>query len=72
LHFYYYNYGECLAKGDGVDMNKPLAAHYFKLAADQGDARAQSNYGRRLVAGDGVDMNCNSRPVFPPAHLNRI
>jgi TPR repeat protein len=38
-------------------MNKTLAAHYYKLSADQGDAIAQHNYGRCLDKGEGVEMN---------------
>jgi TPR repeat protein len=28
------SYGFRLHDGDGISMNKPLAAHYFKLSAD--------------------------------------
>jgi TPR repeat protein len=38
-------------------MNKSLAAHYYKLSADQGNARAQFNYGFMLLHGDGISMN---------------
>jgi TPR repeat protein len=37
-----FNYGICLRKGDGVLIDLRGAAHYFKLAADQGFAAAQS------------------------------
>jgi TPR repeat protein len=34
------NHGICLRNGDGVSINLRGAAHYFKLAADQGIAAA--------------------------------
>jgi TPR repeat protein len=51
------NYGFLLYHGDGILMNKSLAAHYFQLSADQGDAQAQFNYGFLLYHGDGILMN---------------
>jgi TPR repeat protein len=38
-------------------MNKLLAAHYFKLSADQRLAIAQCCYGEVLATGDGISMN---------------
>jgi TPR repeat protein len=38
-------------------MNKSMAALYFKLSADQGDAAAQHSYAACLLEGDGVTMN---------------
>jgi TPR repeat protein len=38
-------------------MDKSLAAHYFKLSADQGNAYGQCNYGVCLRDGDGVVMD---------------
>jgi TPR repeat protein len=35
-------------------MDKSLAAHYYKLAADHGLAGAQYNYGFLLENGDGI------------------
>jgi TPR repeat protein len=35
-------------------MDKALAAHYFKLSADQGNSRAQCYYGWGLDPGEGV------------------
>jgi TPR repeat protein len=35
----------CLLRGDGIPMDTPAAAHYFRLGADQGNAIAQFNYG---------------------------
>jgi TPR repeat protein len=29
-----------VANGEGIAMNKSLAVHYFKLLADQGNAKA--------------------------------
>jgi TPR repeat protein len=52
-----FKYAVRLLHGDGIDMNKSLAAHYFKLLADQGDSSAQCNYGLMLLRGDGIDMN---------------
>jgi TPR repeat protein len=46
-----------LLRGDGIDMDKSLAAHYLKLSADQGDSSAQVAYGLMLYRGDGIDMN---------------
>jgi TPR repeat protein len=46
-----------LAKGEGIAMNKSLAAHYFKLSADQGFAQAQLHYGLLLLTGEGITMN---------------
>jgi TPR repeat protein len=36
-------------------MDKARAAHYYKLAADQGDRAGQYNYARHLYEGGGVD-----------------
>jgi TPR repeat protein len=38
-------------------MNKSLAIHYFKLAADQGDSFGQWDYGVCLAQGKGIPMN---------------
>jgi TPR repeat protein len=38
-------------------MNKSLAAHYFKLSADQGFTQPQFHYGLLLALGDGYPMN---------------
>jgi TPR repeat protein len=46
-----------LHEGDGIPMNKSLAAHYFKLSADQGDPTSQFKYGVMLHEGDGIPMN---------------
>jgi TPR repeat protein len=39
-----FNYGDLLDAGDGIEMNKSFAAHYYTLSADQGLARAQLIY----------------------------
>jgi TPR repeat protein len=44
-----------LQDGDGVPTNKADAAHYFKLAVDQGHAEAQLKYELCLQDGDRVD-----------------
>jgi TPR repeat protein len=38
-------------------MKKSMAAHYYKLAADQGRTMAQFNYAVLLANGDGTPMN---------------
>jgi TPR repeat protein len=52
-----FSYGSLLFRGEGVSMNKSLAAHYFKLSRDQGDARTQCLYGVLLSTAEGVPMN---------------
>jgi TPR repeat protein len=42
-----------LFEGVGIPRDKSLAAHYFKLAVDQGNADARFNYGWMLSHGDG-------------------
>jgi TPR repeat protein len=44
-------------KGGGIEMNKSFAAHYLKLSADQGVARAQFHYGVLLAISDGITTN---------------
>jgi TPR repeat protein len=39
------HYGNCLANGQGVEIDLIGAAKYYKLAADQKNAVAQINYG---------------------------
>jgi TPR repeat protein len=51
------NYGNCLAKGDGIAMNKSQAAHYFEMSADQRIAEAQLTYGLLLARCNGIQMN---------------
>jgi TPR repeat protein len=41
----YYCYGCCLRYGQGVSIDLRSVAHYFKLAADQGNADSQGCYG---------------------------
>jgi hypothetical protein len=52
-----FSYGLRLAEGNGIPPNPSLAAHYFKLAADQGHSRAQLHYGIFLSEGRGIPMN---------------
>ena len=40
--------------GEGVPENDPEAVRWFRLAADQGDADAQSNLGVMYANGEGV------------------
>jgi hypothetical protein len=46
-----------LYRGEGVLVNKSLAAHYFKLSADQNDGEAQYMYAVCLLEGQGVQKN---------------
>jgi TPR repeat protein len=46
-----------LKKSECVSIDFQGAAHYFKLAADQGYAHAQFNYGMCLYQGEGVSIN---------------
>jgi len=47
----------CYFAGDGVTEDKMEAAKWFRLAADQGNAMAQSNLGVCYVRGDGVPQD---------------
>jgi TPR repeat protein len=51
------NYGVLLYDGNGISMNKSLAAHHYKLSADQGYAHAQFAYGVSLANGAGISIN---------------
>jgi hypothetical protein len=51
------HYAFALSDGEGVAVNKSLAAHYLKLSADQGNAHGQFRYGFSLTKGDGVAVN---------------
>jgi TPR repeat protein len=44
-------------RGEGISMNKSLAAHYFKFSANQRLAAAHCNYGWMLARGEGISMN---------------
>jgi TPR repeat protein len=48
-----FQYSCLLRRGDGVDVDRSLAAHYVKLSADQRHAKTQCIYGYLLVTGDG-------------------
>lgn len=50
LATYYYH-------GNGVAVNKQMAAHWFKKSALAGIAEAQFAYGMLLLSGDGVDID---------------
>jgi TPR repeat protein len=49
-----FNYGFCVPKGEGVSQDLKSAAHYFKLAANQGFPVAQKNYAVCLENGESV------------------
>jgi TPR repeat protein len=42
--------------GDGIPIDKSLAAHYFKLAADQGHPAAQYMYDLSLANGEDIRL----------------
>jgi TPR repeat protein len=46
-----------LHNGEGISKNVHLAAKYYKLSADQGNADAQYAYGLLLKNGEGVSKN---------------
>jgi TPR repeat protein len=46
-----------LQKGEGVSIDWEGAAHYLKLAADQGFAVAQFNYGFCLQKDEGISID---------------
>ena len=45
------------AKGEGVSENDFEAVRWYRKAAEQGDAGAQSNLGSMYAMGDGVAKN---------------
>lgn len=49
--------GRRYAKGTGVDKDEKEAAHWFRLAADQGNAEAQRDLAFALFHGRGVAKN---------------
>ena len=46
--------------GNGVDQNYSEAIKWYRMAADQGDARAQKNLGIMYYKGQGVDQSNNN------------
>jgi TPR repeat protein len=40
--------------GEGVPQDKAEAVRWYRLAADQGDAQAQTNLGVKYAMGEGV------------------
>ena len=49
--------GRRYAKGTGVDKDEKEAAHWFRLAADKGNAEAQRNLAFAIFHGRGVPRN---------------
>ena len=49
--------GEAYYSGTGVRANAATAAHWLRLAADQGDHEAQGRLGELYLVGDGVPQN---------------
>ena len=56
-----FNFANCLVDGRGVDRDISQAAHYFKLAADNGCHTSQYNYAHMCAIGHGVDVNLAER-----------
>ncbi|KAJ2498531.1 hypothetical protein GGH96_004255 [Coemansia sp. RSA 1972] len=52
-----YELGQSYRHGWGVSRNKKTAAYYFEVAADLGDADAQSDLAACYEKGDGVKRN---------------
>jgi TPR repeat protein len=52
-----FNYGILLLIGEGIEMNKSLAAYYFKLSSDQRFVQAQLHYGPLFAKGEDIAMN---------------
>ena len=45
------------ANGDGIPENDEVAAKWFRLAAEQGDALSMSNLGAMYANGEGVEQD---------------
>ena len=52
-----YFYAKMLMKGDGIEVNKSDAFHYFSLSAVKGNSNSMYKKGIMLYNGDGVDCN---------------
>lgn len=50
--------------GDGVSFNKQESVCYFKMAADNGDAKMKILYANMLNIGDGVQVNEQEKLSF--------
>jgi TPR repeat protein len=62
------NYGQLLDEGDGILMNKSLAAHYFKSSANQGFISGQLHFATLLREGKVIKKNITiSVHYFKPA-----
>ena len=53
----YYQCGQMLYEGNGVKMNKELAAYYFKKGTDCYDFKCMYKYAKMLLKGEGVQKN---------------
>lgn len=51
-----YNYGHMRYKGDGFDMNKTEAIHYYKKSADLGDREAMNSYAVMQYYGNRIEL----------------
>ena len=49
--------GCCYENGDGVEQNYEEAAKWWRLAAEQGNVKAQYNLGCSYEDGKGVEQN---------------
>ena len=52
-----YVLGRLIQTGQGIRKSRTRAAQYFKISAEQGDARGQNAYGEVLAMGAGVRRN---------------
>ena len=52
-----YHQGEIFEKGDGIPVDKPEAARYYKKAAQKGHTDAMFKYGWMLLYGIGVQID---------------
>ena len=53
----FFIYACMLRIGDGIPINKELAASYYKKAADKGDVRSMHTLSLMLKNGDGIPPN---------------
>lgn len=57
-------YAVILKFGDGVSSNKQESVCYFRMAADNGDAKMKILYANMLNIGDGVQVNEQEKLSF--------
>ena len=59
-----YTIGLLLLEGDGIEMNKQEASHYFKLAADKGHVDSMYKYAKMNEEGDGIPKNLDEAAKY--------